>query len=545
MIASEPPLAIVWDEGYTLLRLERVRAWFHCLSDPSSAAKAWNPRRLTRLEDKRPVPRADEIDTRSKLFSQRNLAWFWPFAREEPHGHPPFYALVAFVGDTVAPSWGVLPRARLGTIAAFSLVAGGLFAFAASRWGAWPAIAACLAWVLHPHLFALGHYATYDGLLASLWLAALILFLRAAPTSEAARPWPRWGATIAFGLVLGCALATKFTAWLLPLPLLVWVGLYRSRAGLVAWLAGGVIAVAVFVALCPPLWANPIAGMVAFFESNLSRASTIPIKTRFLGHDYLTPVESLPWYNTVVWLFIASPILYLCLSLVGAIGTMRRWRAESAACLFVMSAAFLFLLRALPHTPGHDGTRQLAVGFGSLAPLCGAGAALLMRRNRRAGRLLVCSTALELSASVALLMPVPLSYFSPIVGGLPGAAAIGMEPTYYWDALTPAALQRIDARVPAGSTVLFAANPTAWYYKEAGLLRSGLYPTDGENISVYVVQNRAGSMSDRSRRLVADFGKRPESVIMEKFGVPLVWAFPSSELESSKPARGSESTGGR
>ena len=22
------------------------------------------------------------------------LAWFWPFAREEPHGHPPFYALL-------------------------------------------------------------------------------------------------------------------------------------------------------------------------------------------------------------------------------------------------------------------------------------------------------------------------------------------------------------------------------------------------------------------------------------------------------------------
>ena len=33
------------------------------------------------------------------------------------------------------------------------------------------------------------------------------------------------------------------------------------------------------------------------------------------------------------------------------------------------------------------------------------------------------------------MMPVPLSYFSPIVGGLPGATALGMEPTYYWDGL--------------------------------------------------------------------------------------------------------------
>ena len=37
------------------------------------------------------------------------------------------------------------------------------------------------------------------------------------------------------------------------------------------------------------------------------------------------------------------------------------------------------------------------------------------------------------------MMPVPLSYFSPLVGGLPGATALGMEPTYYWDALSPEA----------------------------------------------------------------------------------------------------------
>ena len=35
------------------------------------------------------------------------------------------------------------------------------------------------------------------------------------------------------------------------------------------------------------------------------------------------------------------------------------------------------------------------------------------------------------------MMPVPLSYYSPLIGGLPGAAAIGMEPTFYWD--SPAA----------------------------------------------------------------------------------------------------------
>ena len=46
---------------------------------------------------------------------------------------------------------------------------------------------------------------------------------------------------------------------------------------------------------------------------------------------------------------------------------------------------------------------------------------------------------MEGAVSIAVMMPVPLSYFSPLVGGLPGATKLGMEPTYYWDALSPEA----------------------------------------------------------------------------------------------------------
>ena len=39
------------------------------------------------------------------------------------------------------------------------------------------------------------------------------------------------GLGVAFGMVLGCAAATKFTGWFLPLPFLIWSCLYRSRQG--------------------------------------------------------------------------------------------------------------------------------------------------------------------------------------------------------------------------------------------------------------------------------------------------------------------------
>ena len=134
-----------------------------------------------------PPPRREQIDSRSKLLYDRDvLAWFWPFAREEPHGHPPFYALLGLLGDLVAPSWQELPRARLGPILLFSLTAGAIFSFLATRWGFWPAGLAAGSWVLQPNLFGHGHYAAYDAVLSSLWVLSIVAFTRAVePAREA------------------------------------------------------------------------------------------------------------------------------------------------------------------------------------------------------------------------------------------------------------------------------------------------------------------------------------------------------------------------
>jgi hypothetical protein len=92
MLATEPRMAIVWDEGYTLGREARLRTWFRALRDPQAFASTWTPPVEELVQQVgAPPPRPDQVDTRSKLlFDPRVLAWFWPFAREEPHGHPPF-----------------------------------------------------------------------------------------------------------------------------------------------------------------------------------------------------------------------------------------------------------------------------------------------------------------------------------------------------------------------------------------------------------------------------------------------------------------------
>jgi hypothetical protein len=108
LLATEPRLAIVWDEGFTLGREERLGSWFRAMWDPSDFAAAWRrprPGEELLMPDGTTPPRHDQVDSRSKLlWNPRVVEWFWPFAREEPHGHPSFYALVGLLGDLIAPS---------------------------------------------------------------------------------------------------------------------------------------------------------------------------------------------------------------------------------------------------------------------------------------------------------------------------------------------------------------------------------------------------------------------------------------------------------
>ncbi len=545
MVLTEPSLVIVWDEGYSLGREARVRTWFRALADPAAFARGWEPP----YEDLVPpnrfrAPRPDELDTRGELlFNPVVLDWFWPFAREEPDGHPPVYALVGLAGDLVVPSWEPLARARLGPMLVFSLTCGALFVFVDARWGPWPGIAAAGAWLLQPHLFALAHYATYDGLLASLWVGCILSFARAIePGTDRAGSRPRWRWVLLFGFLQACAMGTKLTGWFLPLPSLAWAVLRRDRRGLAAVVAGTLFGLGILILLVPPWWHDPVLGLVRFFQSNLTRAETMRIKTLFLGTIYETPNGSLPWYNTIVWTLMVTPVGFLILGSIGIIRAVPGSRRDPLGLLFLAHWAFLMVLRAMPHTPGHDGVRQFLPAFGVLALLVGPGADFVVRRLGKWGRALVLLAIAEGGLSVGLMMPVPLSYYSPMVGGLPGATRLGMEPTFYWDALRPEVLDWLNSRTPPGQKVRFTRYPTSWLYlRQTKKLLPGILPTDPGDWAWYVLQNRSGQLRPMDRDLIAN--GHPAKVYT-KCGVPLLWVFPYRDVaawERSEGPRGESS----
>jgi hypothetical protein len=537
MIATESRLAIVWDEGFTLGREQRVRMWLRAIRDPTAFAKTWKaPSLLEELvqPDGRPPPVAADLDSRGKLFDQRVIEWFWPFAREEPHGHPPCYALIGLVGDLLAPSWKLLPRARLGPMLVFSLTAGAIFSFMAKRLGTWAGVAAAGAFVFQPRLFAHGHYAHYDNLLTCFWILAILAFARAVEPNErqARRTGPRWAWVVAFGALAGMCAGTKLTGWFLPIPFILWTLIYRDRRGALTLLAGGAVAVVVLYLITPPWWNNPVVGVERFLRSNLSRAETTKIATLFLGEVILTPKDSLPWYNTLVWTVFVAPAGFLLLALIGACSIIRQPKGRRVGILVLMHWVFLLALRAMPHTPGHDGDRQILVAFGLLALVAGYGG-MAVQRLGKWGKALVTGALAEGAVSIAVMMPVLLSYYSPLVGGLPGAARLGMEPTYYWDSCIDQAIEWLNTHTTLQDKVLFPTYPTTWrYLRQTGKLKPGALPHERGLWVWYVVQNRPGAFAPEDRLLVDRSG--PKHVLIKKLGVPLLWAFPYSELEAAR-----------
>jgi len=366
--------------------------------------------------------------------------------------------------------------------------------------------------------------------LASLWVLAVIVFAQAViPKPGSAPAGIRWGWAVVLGLITGCAAATKLTGWFIPLPFLAWAVVYRNGNGFKTLVAALVIALIVCVALMPAWWQGPISGIARFFESNLNRSKTIKIKVQFLGTTYNTPRESLPWYNTLLWTVMVTPLGFLFLGSVGFWAAIRYWRTAPLGLLIAGHWAFLMILRALPGAPGHDGVRQFLPAFGLLALLGGFGVEVLVERGRRWVKPAVALALVEGAMSVALMMPVPLSYYSPLVGGLPGATALGMEPTYYWDALVPEARHWLAEHTPPGRTIVFRTFPRSWFYlREVGDLPKQLAPIDSGAPLWVVIQNRPGAFSRGDHTLVAQ--GRPAYTVT-KLGIPLVSVFPYAELE--------------
>ena len=523
LVASSASLPMAWDEGNAIGRAEGIRHWAGrwVAKDPDAAGAG--------------------------PLSRQAIADDWRYTTRV-EGHPAFYGIVIAAGRSIAPGWlGPLDQWRFGPMLLFGVAAGAMF-YRLGRDDSWiAATAGTAAMMLLPRLFAHAHFASSDGPLTAAWVLAWALF---APARTG------WAGRVLWGIALGMTLSTKATGWIAPVPFLVWTVLYRDRAAAKAMVVGVPVALATFWLLNPPLWHHPIEGLLTFFRLNLDR-SGYNISILFLGRMYNLD-HPLPWYNTLFWTAVTVPIGTLLLIGTGLIAVSKRWRRDRAGMLLLANALVLLVVRALPGVPPHDGVRLFLPSFAFLAALAGVGTQRLLawsgapqpaRPWRRpvtiAGVLLLYAGS---AGSLFWYGPQWLSYYNLPIGGLRGATALGMEPTYYWDALDRSVLDWLARHTDQGEKVRFAAASTEnlALSRQWGTLGVEYRAQAPGRYRWYVLQHRPSAWQPFDRRLITQqkpaFVKtiRPSGRGPWRLDVPLVEVYSHEQYLEAREAAGED-----
>ncbi len=508
LLATSPGLPIVWDEGDTIFRAEGIA-------------------RLAELSG---------VDRRPPFFEAVRAEANWPYTTQR-EGHPPLSGILIALGTWLSPGWfGPLTAARFGPIVLFALAVGAMFYRLQREYQVLAVSAMAVASLLMmPRLFGHAHFATLDGPLTACWILVWAAFAPACRDG-------RWIGC--FGLALGLALSAKFTGWLAPLPFVVWTILYRDRGAMRALMAGVPIAIGVFVLLNPPLWDHPLGGLRAFFDLNLHRAGrpALNISTQFFGRMYNLD-HPLPWYNSLVWTAITITPVALYIGGIGIGRTLQHRRRDPAAVLVLCQWATLIIARALPIAPPHDAERLILPSFAFYAALIGIGIGrALYRRTLQLPDKIAAQGWAKVAMAITLTAatfdsisyyPHDLSYYSRLVGGLRGAAALGMEPTYYWDALDRQALEWLSDHTAENEKAAFGDAPrkNLELLKRWGLLDR--LPSDPGRFRWYVIQRRPSASQPWDRWLI----DHETPAFQRSFaGVPLLDIYSYEQYERAKAA---------
>jgi hypothetical protein len=260
----------------------------------------------------------------------------------------------------------------------------------------------------------------------------------------------------------------------------------------------------VFCAVNPPLWHHPIDAFRTHFDLNTHRTLNVPIA--FLGRVYDLD-HTLPWYNTIVWLVFVTPVPILILGAVGLVHCLRTRDFLSAS--LVLNWATLMVVRAFPGAPPHDGVRLFLPAFGFWCVFAGIGAHHAWEWSRRQslarrGVLVRATIVVALAAdavNVARYFPQTLSHYSLLVGGVRGAASLGMEPTYWWDALDGDVLTWLNGHTGPGERIAFSSTANISLLRSWGRLQMVQAPRDGV-FKWYVLQNRTAFLAPSDHRLM-------------------------------------------
>jgi 4-amino-4-deoxy-L-arabinose transferase-like glycosyltransferase len=373
--------------------------------------------------------------------------------------HPPLGRWLLGIASHLAQPFEVLVKGpdptgiyvlsgRLAPALAFAVLVGMVAGTAGRQWGPRAGASAGFALWTMPRLFAHAHFAALDTFLSLFWTAAVLAGDRALRSRRPVR------AMMAAGSVWSLAILTKIHAWFL-LPLLGAWALARLPFGraLRATTGWAVVGIGLYWAGWPWLWTDSWTRLCAYWGTGLARR---PILVQYFGQVFAD--HDVPWHYPWIYFGITVPAGFQVLGVVGAVCGWRGRKSDPLPVLLLASIA-LFLVLFSTRIPVYDGERLFLHVFPAWALLIGKGFGCLWEHRAVAGsrlRIVLGGILLVQGAGVVLMHPFGLSYYNLLVGGLPGAKTLGLEVTYWGDAVDRVLLDRLAREAKPGSSAAMA-----------------------------------------------------------------------------------------
>jgi len=526
LLATTRTLGYARDEGFYFHAARAYRGWFELLlSEPLLALSRQQVDRFWIVNHEHPALMKVAFLLSHELFHEK-LGWF----AEAGTAYRFPGMLASGLGVAVVYAWGSRALGR-----GAGLVAALLFA-------------------LMPRVFYHAHLACFDMPVAALWLSTAYVYARSLETH-------RLAFVLAAGVAYGLLLNTKHNAWLMPFALVPHLLILRGRElgrGLgrarrlvpPALLAMLVLGPLVFYLGWPWLWFDTFARFAEYVRFHTGHEY---YNMEFLGVTYWKP----PMPRAYAWVMTLAtvPGITLLLFAIGlaaialdarAAHARGQWSGDAerpltgpfpTGLMWILAVAVSYAPWWSPDTPIFGGTKHWLTAYPFLCLIAGRGFGLLALKTREAlAEVRVPSRAVEpvlaacvLAAPLAMTLhshPWGLSFYTPLVGGAPGAASLGLNRTF-WGYTTGAVERFLNERAKTGAAIYLhdTAVPSWDMLREDARVRRDLRGTLAIHHSNLALYHHEPHMGRVEYQIWSDYGTLVPSYIVGYDGVPVVWVY--------------------
>lgn len=508
LFATASDLAMSRDESFYVHAAKSYSTWLSQLfSDPATA--------LTRDS----IDRAWAYNWEHPAWMKLSFAWSW-LAHER---------------------WGLFPNESL----AFrfpGMVTGGLLLWLIYAWGAsvmrWQgALFAALAFALMPRVFYHSHLACFDVPIAFFMTLTAYAYWRAL----ADRRW-----VLLVGLAFGLALATKHNSWMLPAIFLIhfsWIRWDEARAGRldrasIAWLPSMlIIGPLVLIGSWPWLWHDTWRRWASYAAFHLNH---VHYTYEYFGVSYFEPPLpiSVPFVMTLFTVSLTVIVLAM-LGLYGRRAELRPpWRtdpgeakASRTEVLWLGCLLAPLLAIALPSSPIFGGTKHWITAYPFLTLFAGWGLVAISERaeldvwrgHRWPSWTFAALCLLPGAAETAHSHRFALSHYTPLAGGVPGAADLGMN-RQFWGFTTGSLTEWLRGRLPEGGSVWICDTTAgAWaMLQKDGIMPSNIRAAASMSSADLVLVHHEAHFNEVDYQAWVAFGSVRPVYVLRYDGVPII-----------------------